>query len=103
MLICLTTVSSTNQGEMLARKIVAAKLAACVQVLPRMTSVYFWDDEVRTEGEYLLLIKTIREKYKELETFIGEHHTYDVPEIVAVESADVSEKYRGWLEAYVKA
>lgn len=97
MLIVLTTVSDEAEGEALAEKIVVAKLAACVQVLPQMMSVYLWEDKLQKEQEYLLLIKTLPEKWDELSSFIAEHHTYDVPEIVAIDPKNVSETYCNWL------
>lgn len=83
---------------MLADQIIAKKLAACVQILPKMTSVYFWEGKVQKDEEHLLLIKTLAEKYDELEAFITTNHSYDVPEIVAIESAGVSAEYGEWLE-----
>ena len=101
MLIVLTTVPNLEEGGQLADKIVNSKFAACVQILPRMSSIFFWEGQVHREDENLVLIKTTREKYPELEAFINENHSYDVPEIVAVESSNVSAKYREWLEGYL--
>ena len=98
MLIVFNTVPSSEEGETLARVMVEANLAACVQILPRMTSVYVWKGEVQTENEHLLLIKTTKEKYPELEKYITENHSYDVPEIVAIEAGQITEPYRAWLE-----
>ncbi len=61
MYIVLTTVPNIEEAETLAQKIVAEKLAACVQVLPQMKSFYFWAGEIRADGEHLLLIKTLPE------------------------------------------
>src|SRR5580765_3831941 len=97
MLIVLTTVLSTEAAS-LAEKIVAARLAACVQILPQMTSVYIWEGKVQKEGEHLLLIKTLPEKYDELEAFITANHSYDVPEIVAIEAEKVSGPYLEWMK-----
>lgn len=101
MLIVFTTVPNTEEAENLARKIVEAKLAACVQVLPEMKSFYFWENEVQKDSEHLLLIKTSEEKYAELENFIKANHSYDVPEIVAVSSEKVSDDYLKWLKNYL--
>lgn len=101
MLIVLTTAATSDEAESLADGLVSRKLAACVQILPKMTSIYFWEGEVQKDEEHLLLIKTLPEKYAELEAFIGERHSYDVPEIVAIEPAQVSRKYRDWLEKYL--
>ncbi len=101
MLIVLTTVSEEAAGEALAEMIVDAKLAACVQVLPRMTSVYVWEGAVQKEPEHLLLIKTLPEKWDGLRDFITANHTYEVPEIVAIRSEDVAEPYLKWLNDVV--
>ena len=77
MLIVLTTVSGEQQPEELARAIVERRLAACVQILPHMVSVYVWEGEVQRAGEHLLLIKTFAEKYDELEAFIEANHSYE--------------------------
>ncbi len=98
MLIVFTTVSNQAAGEELATKIVEAKLAACVQVLPRMTSVYMWEGKLQKEGEHLLLIKTLPEKYGELEAFIAANHSYDIPEVVAVDAVHVAEPYLAWMK-----
>lgn len=97
MLVVLTTTSKEEEAERIARQIVDAKLAACVQILPQMTSVYFWEGKVQTEGEHLLLIKTIEDKFEELSTFITQHHSYEVPEIVAINPDRVSEEYLKWV------
>jgi periplasmic divalent cation tolerance protein len=102
MLIVFTTTPTNEEAEDLAKKIVEAKLAACVQVLPPMKSFYFWQGEVQNDSEHLLLIKTLAEKYTELEDFINANHSYDVPEIVAMKSEKVSENYLNWLNDYLK-
>lgn len=102
MIIVLTTTPNIEEAESLAKKIVKARLAACVQVLPEMKSFYFWEGEVQNEPEHLLLIKTLEENFAELEKFIQTNHSYDVPEIVALSAKDVSESYLKWLTDYVK-
>ena len=64
--VVLTTVSNNAEAESLARKIVEAKLAACVQILPPMRSVYFWENAIRFDSEHLLLIKTLAAKFDQL-------------------------------------
>lgn len=98
MLVVLTTAPNTEEAERLAQKIVEARLAACVQILPQMTSVYFWKNAVQRETEHLLLIKTLPERFNELEKFIQANHSYEVPEIVALSAEKVSENYLGWLK-----
>ncbi len=98
----MTTTPNTGEANSLAKQIVEQKLAACVQILPPMTSVFFWEGGVQTESEHLLLIKTLENKYDELERFINSNHSYDVPEIVAVKSEAVSNGYLKWLTEYVE-
>lgn len=97
MLIVLTTTPQIEEAEALAEKIVAARLAACVQILGQMKSLYLWEGEIQKENEHLLFIKTISGKYEELRDFITANHSYSIPEIVAIESKYVSEDYRQWM------
>ena len=101
MLIVLTTTPNIKEAETLAEKIVRAKLAACVQILPQIKSFYFWEGEIQKDSENLLLIKTLPEKFAELEKFIKENHSYDVPEIVALSAEKVSQNYLDWTRNYV--
>jgi len=93
-----TTVPTVEESEALATKLVDGNLAACVQILPQMTSVYVWEGKLEKESEHLLLIKTLPEKWDELRDFITANNSYDVPEIIAVDIDKVSEKYSAWLQ-----
>ena len=99
MLIVLTTTPTFEEAETLANKLVEAKLAACVQILPQMTSIYLWDGKLQKEGEHLLLIKTLPEKFDKLSAFITANHSYDVPEIIAIDAERVSEPYLSWMKS----
>lgn len=101
MQIIFTTVSEKEDAEKLARAVVGEKLAACVQIIPQITSVYFWKDEIQKDSEFLLLIKTFAEKYASLEKFLLANHPYEVPEIVAVEAEKVSTGYLDWMKNYL--
>lgn len=98
MLIVLTTAPNMAEAETLAEQIVNEKLAACVQILPQMTSVYVWEGKVQKESEHLLLIKTMSEKCDALEAFIKANHSYTVPEIVAIDDERTSYEYLRWME-----
>lgn len=100
-IVVLTTVPNVEEGQALARKIVEMKLAACVQILPPMTSIYVWENQIQTDSEILLLIKTLTRKYAELEQFIQTNHSYEVPEIIALSAENISESYFGWLKNYL--
>ena len=98
MIIVLTTVLNSEEAEALGEKIVEAGLAACVQILPKITSIYVWKGKLERASEHLLLIKTLPEKFDELSVFITANHSYDVPEIVAFDAEKVSEPYLEWLK-----
>lgn len=102
MLTVLTTCPTRDEAQSLAQKIVAARLAACVQILPDLTSVYIWNGDVQTEREHLLLIKTLEVKWDDLQTLIRNEHTYDVPEIVGLNSEFISNDYSRWLSSVLK-
>lgn len=97
----MTAIDSEEKAEALAMGIVDARLAGCVQVLPPMASFFFWEGAVRREREWLLLIKTVEEKYGELEAHIVANHSYDVPEIAAIRAESVSHGYAKWLGDYL--
>ena len=101
MLIILTTTSNTEEAESLANGLVESRLAACVQISAKMTSVYAWEGKIERESEHLLLIKTLPEKYEAVEKFILDHHSYDTPEIVAIDAERVSPGYLKWLTDYL--
>lgn len=98
LIVVLTTAPNLEEAERLAEKIVEAKLAACVQILPEMKSIYFWKGAIQKDSERLLLIKTLAEKFSELENFIQTNHSYEIPEIVALEAEKFSESYLNWIK-----
>jgi periplasmic divalent cation tolerance protein len=97
MYIVFNTCPNKQEAETLARKLVEEKLAGCVQIVPQITSFYYWENEVQKDEEFLLLIKTLPENFAALSEFIVANHSYTVPEIVGVEAAKVSLKYAEWL------
>lgn len=102
MQIVLTTTPNLQEAETLAELIVNARLAACVQILPQMTSVYQWEGKLQKESEHLLMIKTLPGKWAELHDLIRSNHSYETPEIVAINADEVSPQYLRWLSAYVE-
>jgi len=95
--IVMTTVKTQENADKLAVEIVGSKLAACVQILPPMTSVYAWQGKIECETEHLMLIKTVPEKWTAISDLITAAHPYEIPEIVAIDSENVSEAYSRWL------
>lgn len=101
LIVVVTTAPDEDQAATLARELVEHKLAACVQIIPAIRSFYSWEGETADETEHLLLIKTITSEFEAVKEFISNQHSYDVPEIVGLEAADVSESYLGWVAASV--
>lgn len=101
-LVVLTTVESADDGERLGRLLIERRLAACVQILPPMTSIYRWQGKLEQASEHLLLIKTTRTVYPELEPAIKENHPYETPEIIALQVETGSRSYLDWLTAGVE-
>jgi periplasmic divalent cation tolerance protein len=98
-ILVLCTAPSEEVGAMLARGLVEAKLAACVNIVPGLRSIYEWKGAVSDEPEVQLLVKSRRERFAALEAWIAEHHPYEVPEILALPIEAGSSAYLGWLTA----
>lgn len=92
------TASNGEEAARLAEMLVGAHLAACVQILPEMESVYRWQGKVERAPEILLLAKTTRSKFDELEREVRALHSYDTPEIIAVPVVTGSAPYLEWLK-----
>ncbi|MFH0800010.1 MAG: divalent-cation tolerance protein CutA, partial [Pseudomonadota bacterium] len=91
--VAMTTTNSELEAKKLAGGLVKDKLAACVQILPKMHSIYEWDGEIHDDQEYLLLIKTRKELLKDVKKFIEKNHSYEVPEFVALPVVDALGAY----------
>ncbi len=96
-ILVLSTCKNLEEGKALARKLVEEKLVACVNCLPGISSTYFWEGEVCEESEVLLLCKSTKEKYTELESFIKKHHSYDTPEVLSLRVDAINDDYANWL------
>ena len=97
-IVVLMTAASGEEAARLADMLVAARLAACVQILPEMESVYRWQGKVERQAEVLLIAKTVQSKFSELEREVRALHSYDTPEIVALPIVAGSEAYLRWLD-----
>ena len=91
------TAANGEEATRLADMLVGAHLAACVQILPEIESVYRWQGKVERQAEVLLIAKTMRSKFDELEREVRALHSYDTPEIVAVPILTGSAPYLEWL------
>ena len=96
-LIVFCTHPNSAEAHCLAKKIVEASLAACVQILPQVSSVYRWDNQTQVENELLMLIKTIEQNYSPLETYLKTNHPYECPEIIATPIDKSEPSYLSWM------
>ncbi|MBC7932873.1 MAG: divalent-cation tolerance protein CutA [Rubrivivax sp.] len=96
-IVVLLTAGSQEEASRLAEMLVGAHLAACVQIMPQMESVYRWKGAVHRAPEFLLLAKTTAACFDELEREVRSLHTYDAPEIIAMPVTHVSAPYFDWL------
>lgn len=98
----LTTAPNAEVAQTLATGLVEASLAACVNILPGVRSVYRWQGNIEVDEELQLFIKTDAALHDALVAWLGEHHPYDVPEVLAFDVTDGSAGYLAWLAASLK-
>jgi periplasmic divalent cation tolerance protein len=97
-IVVLSTCGSPEEAQRLARALVEKRLAACVSVISGVRSVYHWKDAIEEEEEVLLVIKTSRPLLEDLRSEIERLHSYEVPEVIAMQVVDGSERYLAWLD-----
>jgi periplasmic divalent cation tolerance protein len=100
--VILVTAGKLTEARKIARHLVDSKLAACVNVLPPVQSIYRWQGKVAVEKEFLLFIKSTRELFSELRAAILKLHSYTTPEIICLPIVDGSPEYLQWVGDSVK-
>ena len=100
-IVVLMTAGSREEAARLADVLVVARLAACVQILPEIESVYHWQGNVERSAEILLLAKTTQANFNALEAMVRSLHSYETPEIIALPITAASAPYLEWLTANV--
>jgi len=96
-LVVLCTCPDLATAESLATRLVENRLAACVNILPEIRSIYRWQNEVQQDTETLLVVKTSQETYSQLESWLIGHHPYDVPEVLALPIERGAPDYLDWV------
>jgi|ERR1035437_2550261 periplasmic divalent cation tolerance protein len=96
--IVLSTAGSEDEARKIARHLVEHQLAACVNIVPQIESIYRWRGKVESSREWLLLIKTTAERFPAVRDAIRELHSYELPECIAVSVEDGSSEYLQWIE-----
>ena len=94
-----TTCPDAASAEALAKRLVEDRLAACVNIVPGVRSVYYWEGKLETGAEQLLIIKTKETRYPELEARILAEHPYELPEVVSVQIDKGLPAYLGWIDS----
>jgi periplasmic divalent cation tolerance protein len=103
LLVVVTSLPNVEDAKALARYLVEGKLAACVQLMGGMQSIYRWEGKVCEEHEVLLSAKTTQSKWAEISRFIQEKHSYDLPEILAFSPEQYAQQYGEWVQAEVNS
>lgn len=96
-IVVLITTSNKEEAAILAETLVSQRLAACVNIVPAIESVYLWQGKVTRDNESLMIIKTTDERYPELERRVNELHSYSTPEVLALRVERGSDQYLSWL------
>jgi periplasmic divalent cation tolerance protein len=99
--VVLMTAGSQEEADRVAHALVAEMLAACVNVIPAVTSIYRWEGEVQRDQEWLLVAKSHRDVLDDLVRRVQALHSYDVPEIIALPLVGGSDAYLRWIDQEV--
>ena len=97
--IALTTASDTDEARKIAHTLVESRLAACVNIIPQVESIYRWEGKVESAAELLLVIKTTEERWPAVREKLLSIHSYDTPECICFDVADGSKPYLDWITA----
>jgi periplasmic divalent cation tolerance protein len=97
-IVVLSACDSEAQAVQIARSLVEQRLAACVNILPGVRSIYRWKDSVEDATEFVLVIKSRRDLFGALKTELGKMHSYELPETIALPIVDGSDAYLSWLD-----
>ena len=95
--IVLSTAGSEEEGARIAKSLLERKLCACVNLVPKIRSLYRWEGEVQDDAEVLLIMKTTQDKLQALSDHLAQIHSYDVPEMLAIAVDKGSASYLEWL------
>ena len=96
-LVILVTTANQEEAIRIGKEMVNAKLAACANIIPGIQSIYRWEEKLVQEQEVLLILKSIKPRYRALEKAIKAMHTYEIPEIIALPVKEGLDRYIGWV------
>jgi len=101
--VILCTCPSDEVARLIAKTLVTEKLAACINIIPNVTSVYAWDNKIHFDSEVQLIIKSSSALFNDIAYKINDIHPYDVPEIIAMNIQQGDEKYLHWIKESTKS
>jgi periplasmic divalent cation tolerance protein len=100
-IVVLITTPKTEESAKIADKLIREKIAACVNIIPQVNSIFWWENKIDKEDESLLVIKTKKQLLSKLITLVKEIHSYSVPEIIALPIIGGNEDYLNWIDESV--
>ncbi len=101
-IVILTTCPDIETSKIISNSLVEHRLAACVNIIPGLESIYLWEGHVRNDSESLLIIKTSKDKYDAIESMIKTLHPYELPEVISVQIDNGFDKYLDWIDKSVQ-
>lgn len=96
-IIIISNTNSIENAKLIANTLVDKKLAACVNIIPKIISVYRWQNKIENDDEITLLVKTKKELFTAVQSEIEKLHPYDIPEIISIKIEDGNNDYLDWL------
>lgn len=100
--ICYVTTPNEDSAKRIAHDLITNKLAACVNIIPGIQSIYEWEGRINEDSEYLLMIKTATDAVDNLSKFVRENHPYSVAEVISVKIENGNPPYLDWIEKSMK-
>lgn len=97
LVIVLTAVSNDKDADFLSDVLIRSKYTACVNIIPNIKSKFIWDDKLQSTSEIILMIKTKKSYFKNIERLIKKNHSYKLPEIICINITDASVEYGKWI------
>ena len=102
-IVVFSTCGSQDEAAQLARRLLEARLAACVNVIMQIRSYYWWQGKIEESGEWLLVVKTSRELFEQVQSVLEAAHSYELPEVLALPVVAGSANYLAWIDRELAA